>query len=98
MKNQSETQTQASVAITAPLGLHARPAARLVKLAQQFDCTTTISSNGTSADAQSILDLLTLSASQGSTVVVFCEGKDAPQACEQITRFLQTEMGDQPDG
>ena len=98
IKIESDTQAKASVVIGSPLGLHARPAAKLVKLAQDFPCSITLLTEHASADAQSILDILTLSASYGSTVTIQCEGEKAQAACERITQFLQTEMGDQPNG
>lgn len=98
MKKKSAVQAQTSVTIVSPLGLHARPAAKLVKLAQNFPCTTTLLTEQGSADAQSILDILTLSASQGTSVTVACEGDEAQVACEEIAAFLQTDMSGQNHG
>lgn len=97
-KTQSDTKAQTSIVIASPLGLHARPAAKLVKLAQKFPCTITLQMGEASADAQSILDILTLSASHGSTVTIQCEGDGAFQACEQIAHFLENEIEEQPNG
>lgn len=97
-ESQADTRAEANVVITCPLGLHARPAAKLVKLAQDFPCTITLLTEHTTADAQSILDILTLSASCGSTVTVQCDGEKALLACERITQFLESEMGDLPNG
>ena len=50
------------------LGLHARAAAKVVSLANEFESTIIITKDGKNADARSIMKLLMLSASQGSRI------------------------------
>lgn len=71
-------------AITSPEGLHLRPAAMLMSTASRFDCDVTVHYNGVSADAKSIMHLVTLNAVCGSCVTVHTEGHDAEEAIEAI--------------
>jgi phosphotransferase system HPr (HPr) family protein len=63
--------------VTAPSGLHARPAANFVKTVQHFHARVTLRWNGESANAASILDVLRLGVPSGSHVEVDIEGQDA---------------------
>lgn len=62
------------------VGLHARPASLFVQEANKFSSDITIYLEDEEADAKSILDLLLLGVSQGSTVTVRAEGEDAEAA------------------
>jgi phosphoenolpyruvate---glycerone phosphotransferase subunit DhaM len=74
----------AVVALTDPEGLHARPAAELVKLVGRFSSTVRI--NGT--DARSLLAVLALGLRQGSEVRITAEGPDAADAVEAVRALL----------
>ena len=65
-------------------GLHARPAALLVRTAQQYEAEIVIRSGSRTADAKSIIGLLTLEAPEGTTVTVTAEGGDAVEAVRAI--------------
>lgn len=69
-------------------GLHARAAAKVVKLSNQFTCEVTISRNGLDASGRAILDLLMLAASQGKNVTIQCHGADAQEALDALTDLL----------
>lgn len=62
------------------LGLHVRAAAMVVRTMQPYQSKVTIRTDGGSADAGSVLDLLTLSASKGTKIVVQAKGPDAEAA------------------
>ena len=79
-----------SVKITAPEGLHTRPATQLVKAAKGFDADITIMANGKSAKATSLLKLQTLGITQGTVVTVAAEGAQAEQAVMELTDLLAT--------
>jgi phosphocarrier protein HPr len=59
---------QQEVTITAPNGLHTRPAAQFVKEAKGFTSEITVTSNGKSASAKSLFKLQTLGLTQGTVV------------------------------
>jgi phosphotransferase system HPr (HPr) family protein len=62
------------------LGLHVRAAAMVVRTMSPFSSKVTIRAGDSEADARSVLDLLTLSASKGTKIVVEAEGDDAEDA------------------
>ncbi len=74
------------------LGIHARAAARLVKLSSKFQSTIILSrpdpANPIEADARSILSILLLSAGYGSRVNVRASGSDEEQAVDSICDYL----------
>ena len=70
------------------LGLHARPAALLVRAALQYDADVVMQSGGQSVNGKSIMGILTLGASQGAQVVVSAEGCDAADAIRAIEKLF----------
>lgn len=79
---------RAHLAVTSPVGIHARPAAMLVKQAQAFNADIEISHNGNSTSVKSIMGLLTLCAGYGAKVKVTATGRDAQEAIRAITRLF----------
>jgi phosphotransferase system HPr (HPr) family protein len=71
-------------------GLHCRPAALLIKTLEQFRCTGTVEGNGTIANAQSLFDLMCLSAGYGTTLTFVFTGSDAPQAMAAVQQIFDT--------
>ena len=70
-------------------GLHARPAARLAQAAQQFNADISITLNGQTVDAKSILDILTLAAGQGANLELRAKGDDASLAVESLATMFK---------
>ncbi|MEE8476939.1 MAG: HPr family phosphocarrier protein [Gemmatimonadales bacterium] len=71
------------------LGLHARPAAELVKVANQFDAHIEIVKDGLSVNAKSIMGVMMLAAETGSTVMFRADGPDAEAAVEALAKLVQ---------
>lgn len=67
------------------LGLHARAAAKLVNLTNQFRSQVTLIKEGEEVEGKSILGILLLAAPQGSQLELRCEGDDETEACIAIT-------------
>ena len=80
----------ANLTLTNELGLHARAAAELVKLAGKFACVITLHREDTNvtADARSLLDILYLAAAKGVSVKVTADGDDEEVAIKQITKLF----------
>jgi phosphocarrier protein HPr len=76
------------VKITHPLGVHARPSAKIVELASRFRSTVLLAVNGRTADARSIVAVMLLAASVGSTVTVEASGPDAQEAIDAISTLI----------
>lgn len=89
--NQPENFT-ATVTVLDDYGLHARPAANLAKVAQSFQADITLRTEGQSADAKSILDILALAAGRNAEVTLECSGADAEHAGETIVRLFQSKF------
>ncbi len=69
-------------------GLHARAAARLVRAAQEFDAEITVSHEGQTVSATSIMDLLLLAAAPGTEILVQASGPQAAEALEAIADLI----------
>ena len=67
----------ATAKITNKRGLHARASAKIVEAAARFQSHITVSKDGQSVDARSIMGLMMLAASCGSEVEICAEGPDA---------------------
>jgi phosphocarrier protein len=87
---------QQRVRVENKLGLHARAAARLVRLASQFASEIHLSRESESRriDSKSILRILMLTASQGTDLIVTIEGNDEQQAGEAIRQFFECRFGE----
>jgi len=82
------------------LGLHARAAAQVVKLAGEFESSITLIRRDKSvfADAKSILSVLTLAASKGMTLSIEVEGPDEDSAYEAMAALFEDGFGELPAG
>jgi phosphocarrier protein HPr len=78
------------VIILDPLGLHLRPAAKLVNLANTFRSEIRVVCKGNTANAKSILDLVTLAAECGTKLDIVAHGPDAEEAVTTLTDLLGT--------
>lgn len=78
------------------VGLHARPASLFVQTANKFksDIRVTNISNNTTANAKSILNILTLGANQGCELNMKAEGEDADQALAALKELFDTNFGE----
>jgi phosphotransferase system HPr (HPr) family protein len=84
----STTVVRREVDVTAPAGLHARPAAEFAATAARFDSEVRLCRRDREVDAKSVLLLLTLDVRQGDRVVVVAEGVDADAAVDALSRLL----------
>ncbi len=73
-------------------GLHARPAALLVKYLSGFKCSVVAQCNGEPANAKSILGLLCLAVGCQSKVTFTATGPDAPEAMAAIERLFERQF------
>ena len=84
-----------SFTIANKLGLHARAAAKLVQVTNQFQSRIRLLKNGQEADAKSILGILTLSCPQGTQVEVHAEGNDAADAVKAVALLIENKFGEE---
>lgn len=78
--------------ITDVLGLHARPAGKLVKQVSNFVSDIQISANGLSVDAKRIMGVMKLAVKQGMEITITISGDDEEQALEAIETFLKENL------
>jgi phosphocarrier protein HPr len=71
-------------------GLHARAAARFVKLAWTFEAEVEVRKNGTSVSGRSIMGLMMLAAGPGTPIEVRATGPDAQRAVEALAALVMS--------
>lgn len=69
-------------------GLHARAAAKFVKLAETFDAEVTVSKDGQTVTGTSIMGLMMLAAGTGSSVELSAEGPQADEALDALCTLI----------
>ena len=77
-----------SVTIWNRRGLHARAAARFVKLAWQFDAEVTVRKNGTAVSGRSIMGLMMLAAGPGADIELIATGREAERAVAALADLV----------
>lgn len=86
---------QRSVVVTNPVGLHARPAALFVKAAKGFPgARISVARDDRTADAKSILGVLTLAVAQGTTITITTEGEEAEAALTALVEIVESGLGE----
>ena len=75
-------------------GLHARPAAEIVKAASRFKSEVTISRDDMEVNGKSILGVMMLAAEYGTTLWLRANGDDAEQAVEAIAALVASRFGE----
>lgn len=80
---------QKKVIISNPSGLHARPAALLVKEAGKFTSKVQLVKEGKEVDAKSLLGVMSLAAKQNDEIIVQAEGEDAEEAVNHLAQFIE---------
>ena len=83
-----------SVQILNKNGLHARPAAEIVKIASKYQSEITISRDGLEVNGKSIMGVMMLAAECGATVVIKAEGADADAALEALDALIKNKFGE----
>jgi phosphocarrier protein HPr len=85
-----------TLTITGRLGLHARAAAKLVRLTSQFQSEVSLSrpDGSVTADAKSILSVLMLAASRGTELQVCAEGVDEELAVSAVAELFAQGFGE----
>jgi phosphocarrier protein HPr len=77
--------TSNDVTLQDEAGLHARPAAQFVKMANRFSSTITVQAGEKTANAKSIMKVLQLGARKGTTITISAEGADEGEAVAALS-------------
>ena len=83
-----------TVQIVNKLGLHARPAAEIVKTAARFKSEITIVRDELEVNGKSIMGVMMLAAEFGSTIVLRAEGADADAALDALAALAAAKFGE----
>ncbi len=86
---------QRDVEIVNKLGLHARPSARLTKLASSFKSNVFMSRNGRRVNAKSIMGVMMLAAAKGSSITLETEGEDEVEAIDALADLITSGFGEE---
>jgi len=83
-----------SVQIVNKAGLHARPAAEIVKLAAKYASDITVSRDELEVNGKSIMGVMMLAAECGSTLQLKAEGPDATEAIDALAKLIESKFGE----
>ncbi|MFT4959055.1 MAG: phosphocarrier protein HPr [Paracoccaceae bacterium] len=86
--------TQRTLEIVNQKGLHARASAKLVETVEKFDASAEVSRDGLSASGDSIMGLLMLAASRGTTIDVQTSGPDAEALADALATLVADKFGE----
>ncbi len=85
---------QQDITIINKLGLHARAAAKFVTLASHFASEIYLSRNGKRVNGKSIMGVMMLAASKGSSICIEAEGDDERMALTELTALVNQRFGE----
>lgn len=77
------------------LGLHARAAAKLAQAASAYEANIRLVKNGETADARSVLSLISLGCAYDCAVRLEAEGIDAPRALKALKTIIENRFGEE---
>ena len=75
-------------------GLHARASARFVEVVERFKSEVTVEKDGLEASGSSIMGLLMLAASKGTTIKVTSSGKDTEELISALGALIKSKFGE----
>jgi phosphocarrier protein HPr len=87
-------EASSEVQIVNKYGLHARPAAELVKLANRFSSEVWIRKDEVEVSGKSIMGVMMLAAECGSTVEIRARGDDSQAAVDALAQLVQNRFGE----
>jgi phosphocarrier protein len=86
--------TEREVEIVNKLGIHARPAAEIVKAAGRFKSNITIIRDDMEVNAKSIMGVMMLAAEQGARIILRADGPDEQAALDAIAAVIAAKFGE----
>lgn len=76
------------------LGLHLRAAAVFIETANKFSCQVHVRKDGRAINAKSIMGLMTLGATYGSTITIVVDGEGEGEAVEALAALVKNRFGE----
>lgn len=93
--NKMSKKIERDIVIKNKLGIHARPAALFVQLANRFQSDIILSKDSDEVNAKSIIGIMTLAANFGSKLKIAAEGDDADEAVEALVKLCNDKFGEE---
>ena len=90
----ADDRAEQTLLIQNELGLHARAATKLVQTASKYPCEVTVTKDGHAVNGKSIMGVLMLVASKGTTVTVKAKGDKAADAVTAIVALINDKFGE----
>ena len=90
----ADDRAEKTLLIQNELGLHARAATKLVQTASKFPCEITVTKDGNEVNGKSIMGVLMLVASKGTSVTVKAKGDKAAEAVAAICALIDDKFGE----
>ena len=87
-------RAERTVVIQNEKGLHARAATKLVQIAAKYPCELTITKDGNEVNGKSIMGVLMLVASKGTTLVLRARGEGAAEVVAAIAALVDDKFGE----
>ena len=84
-----EKEVTREMTVSNKLGVHARPAAMFVKIANRFESEIYVEKDGETVNGKSIMGLMMLAAGPGSKLSIRANGQDAAQAVNELEALLK---------
>jgi phosphocarrier protein len=86
---------EVEVMITNKLGLHARPAAKLVQTASTFESDIVLIKENLEVNAKSIMGVMMLAAEMGATIIIKADGPDEKEAINAVAHVFNSKFGEE---
>lgn len=86
--------SEITITVQHEVGLHARPASMFVRKAAEFTSDITVTNGDRSANAKSILSVLTLGVHKGTEIQINAEGEDAGEALLALQELVDNNFGE----
>jgi phosphocarrier protein len=78
-------------------GLHARPAMQFVETANRYSSGVEVSNGALTVDAKSIMSVMRLAATKGTTLTIAADGADAEEAVAELVGLIESGFGEMDD-
>ncbi len=89
LTSESVLKIKKEVVVINKLGIHARPAAMFVKIANKFSCDVYVEKDDERVNGKSIMGLMMLAAGPGSRLMIYAEGEDAARVVVELEALLK---------
>jgi phosphocarrier protein len=90
----SSAQLSRELVVQNKMGIHARPAAMIVRITNKFKSDVMVEKDDEQVNGKSIMGLMMLAAGKGSKLTILAEGVDAEKAIAEIKNLVETRFGE----